>query len=230
MIRNLYVDGVRNVRDVGGVAYSKIKQGMIYRGGAFEKFNRTYKKVETNITKDGIRAIQFLGIKTEVDLRRNDEDKENCELTKSTVNGLNYINLPMQFHNENILTYKNGPYGNYDNPARIKEFFELLAKENSYPIYMHCSQGKDRTGCLAYLVESLLGATQDELYADYLFSSLSGSDNKVNVSGITTTYGTTLKNYGTAEMTLAEKVYAYLNEVVGISTQNLDAVKRLLSK
>ena len=65
------IDGVNNVRDIGG--YGQIKQGMFYRGGAFEKYNKTKKVVEIKITDKGINAVKNeLGIKTEVDLRRND--------------------------------------------------------------------------------------------------------------------------------------------------------------
>ena len=58
---------------------------------------------------------------------------------------------------------------------KIKEFFELLDNEDKYPMYIHCSEGKDRTGCLAYLVEALMGEDEDTLYRDYLFSNLANS-------------------------------------------------------
>ena len=225
VIRNIYVDGVNNVRDIGG--YGHIKQGMIYRGGAFEKYDKNAKKAVVNITEIGKKTLlEQLKVKTEVDLRRNDDDHENCDLTKSSVNGLNYISLPMQYGGKNILTVDD----EYHNPQKIKSFFELLADENSYPIYMHCSQGKDRTGCLAYLVEALMGESQNSLYMDYLFSSLSAYTNRVNRTGIDGQYGSTLSKYGDASLTLQEKVYAYLNEVIGLSSQNLDLVKQLLSK
>ena len=188
-IRGIDIDGVNNVRDIGG--YGQIKQ-----------------------------------IKTEVDLRRNDpSEHENCDLTKSTVDGLNYVALPMQFNNKNILTWDD----DYHNPQKIKSFFTLLADETAYPIYMHCSQGKDRTGCLAYLVEALMGVDSTSLYMDYLYSSLSSYDNRVNRRGIDDNYGNTLKKYKTEELSLSEKVYSYLNEVIGLSSETLDSVKENLS-
>ena len=224
-IRGIDIDGVNNVRDIGG--YGQIKQGMIYRGGAFEKYNKTKKVVEIKITDKGINTVKNeLGIKTEVDLRRNDpSEHENCDLTKSTVDGLNYVALPMQYGGKNILTYDD----DYHNPQKIKSFFTLLADETAYPIYMHCSQGKDRTGCLAYLVEALMGVESTSLYMDYLYSSLSSYENRVNRRGIDDNYGDTLKKYKTEELSLSEKVYSYLNEVIGLSSETLDSVIDILS-
>ena len=34
--------------------------------------------------------------------------------------------------------------------------FEVLGDANNYPVAFHCTQGKDRTGALAYLMETLL--------------------------------------------------------------------------
>lgn len=225
MIRGIDIDGVNNVRDIGG--YGLIKQGMIYRGGAFEKYNKTKKVVEIKITDKGINTIRNeLGIKTEVDLRRNDpSEHENCDLTKSTVDGLNYVALPMQYDGKNILIWDD----EYHNPQKIKSFFTLLADKTAYPIYMHCSQGKDRTGCLAYLIEALMGVDSTSLYMDYLYSSLSSYENRVNRRGIDDNYGDTLKKYKTDEMSLSEKVYSYLNEVIGLSSETLDSVKDNLS-
>lgn len=223
-IRNVYVDGVNNVRDIGG--YGSIKQGLIYRGAAFESYDKNSKKVETNITKKGISTLKNqLGIKTEVDLRRNDDDHENCDLTKSTVSGLTYVALPMQYGGKNILTEDD----EYHNPAKIKAFFELLANENNYPVYFHCSQGKDRTGCLAYLLEALMGEETNDLYLDYIFSSFSAYKNKMSRNGIDQYYGKTLDNYKDESYSLSEKVYSYLNEVIGISTETINSVKSIIA-
>ncbi len=222
-IRNIYVDGVNNVRDLGG--YGSIKQGLLYRGGAFEKYNKNTKKVEISISKAGISTLkEQLGIKTEVDLRRNDEDHENCDLTKSTVSGLNYVALSMQYGGKNILTYDD----EYHNPNKIKSFFELLANEANYPIYFHCSQGKDRTGCLAYLLEALMGEEVNDLYLDYLFSSFSAYKNEVKPTGISGYYGETLDKYGEESWTLAQKVESYLVNVLQISAETIVKVKSII--
>lgn len=219
VIRTVKVDGITNVRDLGG--YHTIKQGLLYRGSAFENFNETYDRVEIEITKKGQDTLtKELGIKTEIDIRR-DKDSENCGLSKSTVNGLKYVALPMEYHGQNILTYKNS---DYDNPARIKDFFELLAEPTNYPVYLHCSHGKDRTGCLSYLLEALTGLDDTYLYTDYLLSNFGIPNANMKSGGISGYYGKTLSNYQEAGWTYAETVYHYLNEVVGISITTLDSV------
>jgi protein tyrosine/serine phosphatase len=38
------------------------------------------------------------------------------------------------------------------------------------PYYLHCNEGKDRTGFFAILLEALMGAKQEEITADYMLS------------------------------------------------------------
>jgi hypothetical protein len=38
------------------------------------------------------------------------------------------------------------------------------------PYYLHCNEGKDRTGFIAILLEALMGAAQEEITADYMLS------------------------------------------------------------
>ena len=228
VIRGIDVDGVKNVRDLGG--FFNLKQGMLYRGGEFESYDKYKDTLTTLITEKGKQTIKNeLGIKTEVDLRKNDNDsKENGLITKSSVDGLNYVQLPMYYGGENLIEYRDDTF---DDPARIKDFFELLANENNYPVYFHCSQGKDRTGILAYLVTALLGASKDNLYKDYLYSNLADISYDLKMSGIDGKYGGTLDEYHNTlpeGTTFAEAVYKYLNEVIGVSTQNLDSVISLL--
>jgi len=215
------------VRDI---AYHKIKQGLIYRGPSFETFDDDSQKVITNITNKGKNTIKSqLKIKTEVDLRKNvtssDPVPENCNITKSAIDGVTLKALPMYYGGQNILTY----VGNgYDNPARIKDFFYILGEKDNYPIYVHCSQGKDRTGCLAYLLQALLGEDEDTRYRDYLFSNLANTTYNMKATGISGTYGKTLSQYKTDGETFMEATYRYLNKAIGVSTSTLDAVINLL--
>ena len=147
--RNLYVEGVENVRDLAG--FGHMKQGMIYRSG---RFNEDKQDVVVTIGESGIYELNnHLKIKTEIDLRRTSTN-EVGGLTDTSVLGehVKYVQLPMYYGGNNILTFKGKASKDdyfYDNPKEIANFFELLADENNYPIDFHCSIGKDRTGCLA---------------------------------------------------------------------------------
>ena len=40
--------------------------------------------------------------------------------------------------------------------------------ENQGPIYIHCLEGKDRTGFVCFVIEALMGATYEEMLNDYM--------------------------------------------------------------
>ena len=225
--RNVYVDGVENFRDIGGWGY--IKQGMLYRSGRFNE-DKALRPTPT-ITEQGIHeVIHNLGIKTEIDLRRVSTN-EVGGLTNESVLApfINYFQLPMAYGGNNILTFKGKLSDDdfeYDNPGQIKWFFKYLSEEENYPIAFHCSIGKDRTGCLAYLVEGLLGFDQETMYRDYMFTNFADAG-MCKLTDITDRYGKTLDDYESGS-TLQEKVYNYLNQEIGVPTEYLDKVINIL--
>ncbi|RMZ81974.1 hypothetical protein DV737_g2283, partial [Chaetothyriales sp. CBS 132003] len=54
----------------------------------------------------------------------------------------------------------------------IKEIFDVLADQDSYPVLVHCTQGKDRTGISILLVLLLSGAPMEGIVKDYRLSEL----------------------------------------------------------
>ncbi|RMZ92681.1 hypothetical protein DV736_g111, partial [Chaetothyriales sp. CBS 134916] len=59
----------------------------------------------------------------------------------------------------------------YSGPE-IKEIFDILADQASYPVLVHCTQGKDRTGISILLVLLLSGAPMEGIAKDYRLSEL----------------------------------------------------------
>ena len=225
--RNLYIDGVENVRDLA--FKGKIKQGYIYRSGRFNE--EKVEEVTPSITELGLKQIKELNIKTEIDLRRTSTNEVGA-LSDTSVLGddVNYIQLPMAFGGNNILTFTGTLRGDdyqYNNPQEIKKFFDILADENNYPIDFHCSIGKDRTGCLAYLLEGLLGIEEEYLMRDYMFTNFANAG-YCKPEDINTRYVKTLKDYEVGEA-LQEKIYNYLSsENIGVSSANLDKIIEIL--
>ena len=217
--RNLKVDNVMNIRDLGGHG---IKQGLIYRSGRFNEEDGT-----TKIDENTIKVMtQDLGVKTEIDLRRGNE---NGGITTSPLgSSISYHHLPMYYGGENVLTYVGERSdATYDNPAQIKLFFEILADSNNYPIDFHCAIGKDRTGCMAYLIEALCGMEEEYLYRDYLFSNFAKISGMCEISDIDDRYGATLKAYEGSS--LQEKTFNYLKNVIGVSETNLRTIQDILT-
>lgn len=64
----------------------------------------------------------------------------------------------------------------------------LAIKDNEGPFYIHCTEGKDRTGYVCMLVEALAGATYEEIVLDYMTTyknyygiENNGKDDKYNI-------------------------------------------------
>jgi protein-tyrosine phosphatase len=53
----------------------------------------------------------------------------------------------------------------------IKTCFDILSQPESYPIMVHCTQGKDRTGLIILLILLLCGVSQEAAEQDYVLSA-----------------------------------------------------------
>lgn len=212
--RNIDVDGLTNVRDLGGWKTNDgktVKQGMIYRSSRLNENETT-----TNlITESGIKEmLEVLNIKSELDIRRVDNN-ENGGITVSPLgSSVNYYSVPMKSGGNCLLLNKDV----------IKNAFTILGNEDNYPVVIHCSIGTDRTGMLCFLINALLGVSEEDLYRDYLFSNF-GNIGGNRTPSIIETY---LMNISTARgETLAEKTYNYLVNI-GVSETDLNTLISLM--
>ena len=175
--RNLYVDGVANVRDMGGWATESgktVKQGLLFRCG---RLNENYTGKIT-VTEAGIDTmLNTLGVKTEIDLRGGENDPSEYGNVERSMLGdsVAYHHIGMNWDG-NIFDL---------NLHQLKEIFTIFADEASYPIIFHCSIGTDRTGFVAYLLNALLGVDENDLARDYLFSNFAYIQGAREMSGIT---------------------------------------------
>lgn len=227
-LRNIYVDGVDNVRDIGGykLANNKVfKQGLIYRSGQLNQSKVT--DMQVLASEDGLKTLrEQLKIKTDIDLRKNvDEDGEieNSGLNESPIGkDVTYCSLPMYYEGQNMLEHSDATKCE-TNLNSVREFFDVLSDSSSYPVVFHCVQGKDRTGMLTYLLGALLGESELDLYRDYLFTNFSTSvGSPCKSTDISHRYGLTISKV--EGDTLADKTYKYLNETLEIPSATLDAV------
>ncbi|KAF9730363.1 hypothetical protein PMIN06_011254 [Paraphaeosphaeria minitans] len=54
--------------------------------------------------------------------------------------------------------------------SEVKQVFDVLAKEENWPVLVHCTQGKDRTGLIVMLLLFLLQVDESAIEKDYLLS------------------------------------------------------------
>ncbi len=170
-VRTVEIDGVANTRDIGGYETTdgkRVKQGMVYRGAGIAKVE-VGGKVLSEITEQGKHdALYDLGIKTDLDLRGSAE--AGGIMQSPLGENVNYvlINAPYYVDDTRGINAKNEEYRN----GLLKELKTFVNKDN-YPIYVHCSVGRDRTGTCIFLVESLLGMKEKDVKRDYYLSFFS---------------------------------------------------------
>lgn len=218
--RNLYIDGVTNVRDLGGwetADGTRVRQGMIYRAGRLNESSSD--EVVIEITKDGVAAMcNILGVVTEIDIRRRDNN-EVGSITESPLGEyVSYYSEPMDWNVGNILT---------DNADTVAEVFSILADENNYPLVYHCNIGTDRTGMFAFLLNGLLGVSEEDLYRDYLFSNFGKIGSARTLDGIRNTYVATVKSY--PGESLAEQIRNCLVDL-GVNESDIDDFVRIMTE
>ena len=217
--RNLYVDGVTNVRDVGGWVTSsgnRVNQGMIIRSGRFNKSEST--SPITEITLEGMDTmLNTLGVKSEIDLRRVDNNEVGSITSSPIDRSVSYYSCPMNWQGSNILL---------DNIESVQNVFAILGDTNNYPVVYHCNIGTDRTGLFAYLINGLLGVSEEDLYRDYLFSNFGYINGTRDTSGIEKSYVATIKSY--QGETLSAKIRNCL-VAIGVVERNIDTMINMMS-
>lgn len=208
--RILGIEGAVNVRDFGGwktVDGKTVRQGRLYRGSELDgAVEPTYK-----LTSKGLEdMLVVLGIRTDMDLRTKDENPLGTDALGSNVEHI-YYEVPMY---EQV-------FEDYAKD-RVRAVFSKLANENSYPIYMHCTYGMDRTGTMCYLLGALLGMSEEDLLREYRLSALFHRTVPQDLLG---TFITELETY--PGNTLQEKTERYLLSV-GVTQQELDAICKIM--
>ncbi len=163
--RVIYAPEIKNFRDLGGMKAMggrAISFGKLYRSGSLNANSEDGQAAgEAYLTEEGQDVmVNELQIKTELDLRwEREAGKEAGSLLGADVN---YINIPAKLYGAMFTA------AGQENYAKI---FQLFAKAENYPVAFHCIAGADRTGCLAFLLEAVLGCSEEDIRRDYIFSS-----------------------------------------------------------
>lgn len=217
--RMIFVEGITNVRDMGGwqtESGKTVKQGLLFRCGRLNKSSSS--QIKTEITENGKKTmLDMLKIKTEIDLRMvSNNEVGGLTDTSPLGDGVQYAQCPMDYTVSNLLT---------GNKQKIASIFGILSNENNYPVIYHCNIGTDRTGIISFLVDGLLGVSEEDLYRDYLMSNFGNIGGSRNVSSIQRNYVNYIKSFNGD--TLSQKIYNCLvaNDV---PADYLDAVIEIL--
>ncbi|WP_455591302.1 tyrosine-protein phosphatase [Bacteroides sp.] len=174
--RNVNIPGIQNFRDLGGYKADggqNTRWGMLYRSAQIDSINYCSR-----------RELRNLGIKTIIDLRSEKETENYPRLQE----GFNVVRIPIPTGDmEGILQsiqsgkiktdtiYRMVEKMNRDLTTKYhkeyKEIFSILLDKNSYPVIIHCSSGKGRTGVVSALILAALGVNEDVIMEDYRLSN-----------------------------------------------------------
>lgn len=154
-VRSVCLDGVSNVRDIGGAVTKDgktIKYGILYRSANGD-----------SITEKGKETVKKLGIKTDLDLRGDVIDKSPFG------DNVNIIKISGAYYNG----HEAGVNGSEAYRNAFRDELKACANPDNYPMIFHCAIGRDRTGTLSFILQALCGVEKDALIREYELSYLS---------------------------------------------------------
>jgi len=185
-VRNYDFQSIYNFRDFGGYAGQDgraVKTGRLFRSAHLSK-----------LTDEDLNAISDLDINLVVDLRYAPERKRQPSRFPSPMPQLHEypdviradgpkvapheafmeheLYTAQDAHDYMIRSYTARPF----DPGFQKIFTDTLrymAHENeahSTGVIVHCAAGKDRTGTLCALIQSVLGVSREDIMADYMMT------------------------------------------------------------
>ncbi|MBD3858447.1 tyrosine-protein phosphatase [Bacillus sp. 28A-2] len=169
-----------NFREVGGLETTDkmvMKHGMIYRSADLSR-----------LTKQDITIFSKLGIQTVCDLRTTSERKSHPAKIKELDK---IVHIPMQPDSMMPSKWKmfrmliaEGKSLSFtpimknlyqsmltERKKEIQQLFALLSDESNYPLMLHCTSGKDRTGFLSALIQLAAGVPVHTVLSEYMRSN-----------------------------------------------------------
>ena len=163
----------RNVRDLGGIKVDSDGDGTV---DGYIKYGKLFRGEKIWGGDGNTRALlEKLGVYNEMDLRKHgdseivasEEDRLQNNVTNTGKDTFEIVHYGIDYGGYDV---DNTHYDYYqlsrDALTRVMEEF-VNDTTGNYALYFHCRIGADRTGTLAYLIEGILGANEEERYRDY---------------------------------------------------------------
>jgi protein-tyrosine phosphatase len=183
--RIVQLENVHNFRDIGGFLTEDgklMKRGLYFRSDSLHSFS-----------KNDVRKVQTFQIKSIIDLRTPKEraNKLCDEFERSDIRVINIPIYPLPDKKEpefieqlfymlkgkhKRINLEDFMFGNYQRMAmehglEINRILTFLSEMQNLPAIIHCNAGKDRTGWLSFLLQSIARVSINDIYEDYLFSN-----------------------------------------------------------
>lgn len=204
-VRMIRVDGVRNVRDIGGWPTQfgiPIRYGLLYRSGHLDKVTQT----GIHLFKDNLNVRAELDLRSESKLKSSPlgKDVSFIRLTSDSYTG--YLQKGKKRLGEDVTWIIN----------RLRE---------GKSVDWHCAVGCDRCGTLSFLIEGVLGVSAVDLCRDYELSCFAGHKRYRYHKGFRTMIPW-IQHFGPAD-DLAQCFFNYLLDA-GVSRDDLHFLRSIM--
>lgn len=202
--RFIKLPGVRNTRDIGGyktASGKKVREGLVIRGTEIDAL------VENGYYLTDPSAAEPFGFQYDFDLRESTTFAGDYQTRLGENVRHRFYDSPMY-----------GGIFSADSRDAMKQIFKDLADPNNYPMYLHCTYGVDRTGTIVFLLQGLLGVSEDDMKLEYY---LSGNN---NLNGLTGIYSG-LENY--KGNTVNEKIENFLISTIGVTREQIESIREI---
>jgi protein-tyrosine phosphatase len=170
--RLIRFEGASNFRDLGGYSSAlggEVRWAMVYRAGRLDR-----------LTALDLEDLAALGVRTVLDLRREDEREQSpdpmpslhlCLMSKvQAKRPLPHAELLVE-HDHGVQFMRELYSGLLAHAAaEIGSLFTTLAAPDAMPAVFHCAVGKDRTGLVAALLLTWLGVDRETVLDDFELS------------------------------------------------------------
>ncbi len=185
------LEGVSNVRQLGGIRLRggrQVRQNCLLRSGMLDSMTQ----------KDRITLLEDCHLTEVIDLRTSLESSQHpdpalpgvkvhpCSILPDQVMGISREESEASGQLEKQMIYTRSLGGRAMEAMRdlypimvtdphcvgkLKEFFDILLAHEDGAILWHCTVGKDRTGVTAMLLLEALGASRQDIIADYMHTN-----------------------------------------------------------
>lgn len=215
------VEGVRNVRDIGG--WNGLKSGMVFRGTELGRVNTIDGNSHGyNITEAGRKTMrEYMGIVSDFDLRAVTKSSRGEYVTKSALDP-----------DTRLLDHPIGAYMDcftYNGEKLYGKALRQFADPSIYPVYVHCAGGADRTGTLCFLLETLCGVPLEDARIDYELTGFSPVGSRLSNRESVQPFATMVRTLSTYPgEAFRDKVEYYALNVLKLTAEEIASIRRTL--
>lgn len=166
---NDYQEGITQFANFREITVGNVKENTLYRGASpIDNRRHRASTVDTLLRENNIQYDIDLADKATLSGSYVSMDDRGGLLTASEFVIGDYFQELLD-ENKVILLGMAAAYKADEFSLKMKTMFESIL-ENDGPYYIHCLEGKDRTGFVCMVIEALLGATYEEIVDDYFIT------------------------------------------------------------